>query len=164
MVELNKILSANQEYSNGFKHGDLSIPPSRKLAVLACMDARLTVEDLLGLSTGDSHIIRNAGGIATDDAIRSLIISHELLGTQEFLVVNHTDCGMLTFTDEELQKKLTDKYKADASGLKFHSFPNLEQNVKNQVDRIKSTPFLPKDILVYGFTYDVRTGKLVRVV
>lgn len=164
MVELNKILSANEEYSSDFKHGNLPIPPSRKLAVLACMDARLTVEEFLGLGTGDSHIIRNAGGIATDDAIRSLIISHELLGTQEFLVVNHTDCGMLTFTDEELQKKLADKYQADASGLKFHSFPNLEQNVRNQVDRIKSTPFLPKDIPVYGFTYDVRTGKLVRVV
>ncbi|MGB7953398.1 MAG: carbonic anhydrase [Candidatus Nitrosopolaris sp.] len=163
MVELNKILSANEEYSSDFKHGDLPIPPARKLAVLACMDARLTVEDFLGLGTGDSHIIRNAGGIATDDAIRSLIISHELLGTQEFLVVNHTDCGMLTFTDEELQKKLADKYKADASRLKFHSFPNLEQNVRNQVDRIKSTPFLPKDIPVYGFTYDVRTGKLGRV-
>ena len=106
MVELNKILSANEEYSSDFKHGNLPIPPSRKLAVLACMDARLTVEEFLGLGTGDSHIIRNAGGIATDDAIRSLIISHELLGTQEFLVVNHTDCGMLTFTDEELQKKL----------------------------------------------------------
>ena len=164
MVELNKILSANEEYSSDFKHGNLPIPPSRKLAVLACMDARLTVEEFLGLGTGDSHIIRNAGGIATDDAIRSLIISHELLGTQEFLVVNHTDCGILTFTDEELQKKLADKYQADASGLKFHSFPNLEQNVRNQVDRIKSTPFLPKDIPVYGFTYDVRTGKLVRVV
>ena len=164
MVELNKILSANEEYSSDFKHGNLPIPPSRKLAVLACMDARLTVEEFLGLGTGDSHIIRNAGGIATDDAIRSLIISHELLGTQEFLVINHTDCGMLTFTDEELQKKLADKYQADASGLKFHSFPNLEQNVRNQVDRIKSTPFLPKDIPVYGFTYDVRTGKLVRVV
>ena len=164
MAELNNILTANKEYSGGFKHGTLAIPPSRKLAVLACMDARLTVEDFLGLGTGDAHIIRNAGGIATDDAIRSLIISHELLGTQEFLVVNHTDCGMLTFTDEELQKKLTQKYKADASGLKFHSFPNLEQNVRNQVDRIKSTPFLPKDIPVYGFTYDVRTGKLGRVI
>lgn len=164
MAELNKILAANEEYSGSFKHGTLSIPPSRKLAVLACMDARLTVEDFLGLRTGDAHIIRNAGGIATDDAIRSLIISHELLGTQEFFVVNHTDCGMLTFTDEELRKKLADKYKADAGGLKFHSFPNLEQNVRNQVDRIKSTPFLPKDIAVYGFTYDVKTGKLGRVV
>jgi carbonic anhydrase len=160
MAELNKILAANEEYSKDFKHWNLPSPPSRKLAVLACMDARLTVEDFLGLNTGEAHIIRNAGGIATDDAIRSLIISHELLGTQEFLVVNHTDCGMLTFADEDLQKKLAQKYKADASELKFHSFSDLVENVKNQVDRIKSTPFLPKDMPVYGFVYDVRTGKL----
>jgi carbonic anhydrase len=128
------------------------------------MDARLSIEDLLGLSTGDAHIIRNAGGIATDDAIRSLIISHELLGTQEFLVVNHTGCGMLTFTDEDLREKLKEKYKANAIGLNFHSFPNLEQNVRDQVDKIKSTPFLPKDIPVYGFIYNVKTGKLARVI
>jgi carbonic anhydrase len=121
------------------------------------MDARLSIEDLLGLSTGDAHIVRNAGGIATDDIMRSLIISHELLGTQEFLVINHTGCGMLTFTDEE-------KYKANANGLNFHSFPNLEQNVRDQVNKIKSTPFLPKDIPVYGFIYNVKTGKLKRVV
>jgi carbonic anhydrase len=94
------------------------------------MDARLTIEDVLGLSTGDGHIIRNAGGIATDDAIRSLLISHELLGTEEFLVINHTDCGMLTFTDQDLQQKLAQKYNLNASGLKFHSFPNLEDNVR----------------------------------
>ena len=101
------------------------------------MDARLTVENVLGLSTGDAHIIRNAGGIATDDAIRSLLISHELLGTEEFLVINHTDCGMLTFTDKDLQQKLAQKYNLDASGLRFHSFPNLEDNVRNQVKKIK---------------------------
>jgi len=143
-----------------FKHGNLPIPPSRKLAILACMDARLTVEDFLGLDTGDAHIIRNVGGIATDDAIRSLIISHELLGTQEFLVVNHTDYGMLRFTDENLRKRPSEKYDTDSAGLKFYSFPDLETNVKNQVDKIKLTPFLPKDIPVYGFVYDVRTGKI----
>lgn len=164
MTELNNLLVANEEYSKGFKYGDLPSHPSRRLAVLACMDGRLSIEDLLGLSTGDAHIIRNAGGIATDDAVRSLIISHELLGTQEFLVVNHTGCGMLTFTDEDLRNKLKEKYKANANGLKFHSFPNLEQNVKDQVGKIKSTPFLPKDIPVYGFIYNVKTGKLARVV
>lgn len=122
------------------------------------------MEHFLGFNTGDSHIIRNAGGIATDDAIRSLIISHELLGTQEFLVVNHTECGMLALSEEELRKKLGNKYKVDATGLKFHSFPNLEENVKNQVEKIKSSPFLPKDISVYGFIYDVKTGKIGRVV
>jgi carbonic anhydrase len=157
MTELDNILSANEEFSKDFKHGNLPIPPSRKVAILACMDARLTVEDFLGLDTEDAHIIRNAGGIATDDAILSLIISHELLGTQEFLVVNHTDCGMLTFTDENLRKRLSEKYDTDSAGLKFYPFPDLEANVKNQVDKIKSTPFLPKDIPVYGFVYDVRT-------
>ena len=131
---------------------------------LRYLHARLSIKDLLGLSTGDAHIIRNAGGIATDDAIRSLIISHELLGTQEFMVINHTGCGMLTFTDEDLREKLKEKYKANANGLNFHSFPNVEQNVKDQVDKIKSTPFLPKYIPVYGFIYNVKTGKLARVV
>ncbi|HET7391744.1 MAG TPA: carbonic anhydrase [Nitrososphaeraceae archaeon] len=117
----------------------------------------------MGLKTGEAHIIRNAGGVATDDAICSLIISHELLGTEEFFVVNHTDCGMLTFNDEELREKLSKKYKTDASALEFHSFPDLEANVKNQIYKIKSTPFLPKDIQVYGFVYDVRTGRLKEV-
>src|SRR5215467_877903 len=163
MAELNNILAANEEYSKGFKYGDLHSPPSRKLAVLACMDARLSIEDLLGLSTGDAHIIRNAGGIATDDAIRSLIISHELLGTKEFIVLNHTECGLLKLTDKEFQKKLTEKYKTDAGTIKFHFFPNLEQNVREQVNKIKSTPFLSPEVSVTGFVYDVRTGKLIRI-
>ena len=141
MTELDKIVDANEEYSHDFKYGTLPIPPARKLAVLACMDARLNVNEALGLRTADAHIIRNAGGIATDDAIRSLIISHELLGTREFIVINHTDCGMLKFTDEDLQKGLIQKYKSDASEVKFHSFPNLKENVRNQVNKIKSTPF-----------------------
>lgn len=164
MSTLDKLLTANEVYSKSFKYADLLIPPSKKLAIVACMDARLTVENVLGLNTGDAHIIRNAGGIATDDAIRSLLISHELLGTEEFLVINHTDCGMLTFTDKDLQQKLAEKYNLDANGLEFHSFPNLEDNVKHQVKKIKSTPFLPKEIPVYGFTYDVKSGKLKRIV
>ena len=128
MAELNKILVANEDYSKGFKYGACQIPPSRKLAVLACMDARLTVEDLLGLNTGEAHIIRNAGQSQPDDAIRSLLISHEFLGTQEFLVINHTDCGMLTFADEGYQtsrhKNKQDRYKWTP---KFHSFPILRR-------------------------------------
>src|SRR6185437_11897886 len=158
MVEIDQILMSNEKYSNDFKYATLSSSPARKLAVLACMDTRINVENVLGLNVGEAHIIRNAGGIATDDAIRSLIISHELLGTQEFVVINHTDCGMLTFTDKDLQKGLTQKYKSDAGEIKFYSFPNLEENVKNQVNKIKSTPFLPSDIPVNGFIYDVRTG------
>jgi len=145
-------------------YGKLSMPPARKLAILACMDARLTVEDFLGLETGDAHIIRNAGGIATDDAIRSLIISHELLGTNEFLVVNHTDCGMLTFKDEDLRRKLKEKYKSDAGKINFYSFADLSDNVKQQVKRIKTTPFIPGDIPVHGFVYHVENGSLERIV
>src|SRR3954465_10070923 len=129
------LLSANEKYAENFKDGNLPIPPAKKIAVLSCMDARISAKDILGLKLGDAHIIRNAGGIATDDAIRSLIISHELLGTQEFLVVNHTDCGMLTFTDENLRKRLSEKYDTDSAGLQFYPFPDLEANVKNQVDK-----------------------------
>jgi carbonic anhydrase len=106
MSVTNEVLKANDNYAQRFSLGELPMPPARKLAVVACMDARLTVEEFLGLKTGDAHIIRNAGGIVTEDAIRSLIISHHLLGTQEFLVINHTDCGMLTFQDDELRGKL----------------------------------------------------------
>ena len=130
MTQLESIKSQNKKYAESFKDGDLSTPPSKKIAVLSCMDARLNVNELLGLGIGEAHIIRIAGGIATDDAIRSLIISHELLGTEEFIVINHTDCGMLTFSDEDLQKKISEKYKSNASGIVFHTFDNLEENVK----------------------------------
>src|ERR1700693_3448740 len=104
-----ELLAANQQYASKFDKGSRPMPPAKKLAILACMDARLTVEQLLGLKTGDAHIIRNAGGIATEDALRSFIISHHLLGTQEFVIINHTDCGMLTFKDDELVDKLEQK-------------------------------------------------------
>ncbi len=164
MTELEKLVKANEEYAKTFKYGTLPIPPARKLAILACMDARLTVEDFIGLNTGDAHIIRNAGGIATEDAIRSLIISHELLGTREFLVINHTDCGMLTFKDRDLQRKLKEKYKRDASKIKFYAFPELRENVKEQVKRIKTTPFIPREIPAHGFIYHVENGALEKVV
>src|SRR5271155_2988122 len=105
----NEVLAANQKYAASFDQANLAMPPAKKLAILACMDARLTVEQFCGLKTGDAHIIRNAGGIATEDALRSLIISHHLLGTQEFIVINHTDCGMVTFKDEALRKQLEQK-------------------------------------------------------
>ena len=128
------------------------------------MDARLTVEQALGLKTGDAHIIRNAGGIVTEDALRSLIISHYLLGTQEFMVINHTDCGMLTFKDEDLKKQLQEKTQTTAAIPEaFHAFSDLEKNVKEQVEKIKSHPWMPKDVTVRGFVYDVREGKLHEV-
>jgi carbonic anhydrase len=163
MTQLESIKSQNEKYAKSFTDGDLSIPPSKKIAVLACMDARLNVNELLGLRIGEAHIIRNAGGIATEDAIRSLIISHELLGTEEFIVINHTDCGMLTFKDQELQEKISEKYKSNASDIVFHSFDDLEKNVKRQVDKIKSTPFLVDTVSVNGFVYDVKTGKIKEI-
>ncbi|MGN6348028.1 MAG: beta-class carbonic anhydrase, partial [Candidatus Nitrosocosmicus sp.] len=121
------------------------------------------VKDILGLNLGDAHIIRNAGGIATDDAIRSLIISHELLGTEEFIVINHTDCGMLKYKDQDLQKKISEKFNIDASSLKFYTFSNLEENIREQINKIKSSPFFP-NVPVHGYVYDVKTGKLENVV
>jgi carbonic anhydrase len=163
MSELARLLKANKQYARDFKCAGLPITPTRKLAIVACQDSRLSVEDLLGLRTGDAHIIRNAGGQVTEDVIRSLIISHEIVGTRQFVVVGHTGCGMLAFKDHELQSKLSKKYKHDASGIVFHAFTNLEENVKDQVKKIKSSPFL-KGIPVSGFVYDVKTGLLRKVV
>src|SRR5271163_2441132 len=127
MSVTDEVLKANESYAQEFKLGHLPMPPGRKLAIVACMDARLTVEQVLGLKTGDAHIIRNAGGIVTEDAIRSLIISHHLLGTQEFIVINHTDCGLLTFKDDDLLHKLEEKTGASTiAPVHFHSFKNLE--------------------------------------
>jgi carbonic anhydrase len=153
-------LAANQQYAEKFALGHLPMPPARKLAVVACMDARLTVEQFLDLKTGDAHIIRNAGGLVTEDALRSLIISSHLLGTRTYYVIQHTDCGMLTFTDEKLREKLKTETGHDASHLHFHSFSDVEKSVKKQLQTIRSNPFLPRDIDVHGFIYDVRTGKL----
>lgn len=163
MSVTDEVLSANKDYAAKFDLGGLAMPPARKLAILACMDARLTVEQLLGLKTGDAHIIRNAGGIATEDALRSLIISHHLLGTREFMVINHTDCGMLTFNDNQLLDKLEEQTGFSAvSPNHFHSFQDLERNVRRQVARIKHHPFVP-NVPVRGFIYDVKTGKLNEV-
>jgi carbonic anhydrase len=164
MSVIDEVLEANQEYAKGFKLDHLTIPPARKLAVVACMDARLIVEELLGLKTGDAHIIRNAGGIVTEDALRSLIISHHLLGTHEFMIINHTDCGMLTFKDEELREKLEQVSEtAVVSPNHFYTFNDLERNVRRQIQKVKSHPWIPKRIPVRGFIYDVKTGRLREV-
>jgi carbonic anhydrase len=162
-TETSKVVEANRQYARTEFPGRQPMPPSRHLAILACMDARLTVSQLAGIKTGEAHVIRNAGGVATDDAIRSLIISNELLGTREFVVINHTDCGMLTFKDKDLQKRLKDKYGREVDDIEFHSFPNLEENVKKQVSKIRSHPLIPKDIPVTGFVYEVESGLLRRV-
>src|SRR5881397_1842717 len=158
------VLKANDTYARNFTQGNLPMPPARKLAVVACMDARLTVEQALGLKTGEAHIIRNAGGIVTEDALRSLIISHELLGTQEFIIINHTECGMLTFKDEDLRSKLQKQTgTAAVAPTAFHAFSNLEENVRQQIQKVKSHPWVPKQISVRGFVYDVKTGRLREV-
>jgi carbonic anhydrase len=132
--------------------------PRRGLAVIACMDARIHVEELLGLENGDAHVIRNAGGLATDDAIRSLVISQHLLGTREVIVLEHTDCGMLTFSDLELQRQLAEET-GQAIDLTFHAFPDLENNLRAQVERIRMHPWVVNGP-VRGLIYDVETGSL----
>lgn len=156
-------LKANQDYAAAFGLGRLPMPPARKLAVVACMDARLTVEQFLGLKTGEAHIIRNAGGLATDDALRSLIISSRLLGTRTIFVIEHTDCGMLTFQDEQLRQQLKSETGHDASHLQFHAFTDLEENLRAQLQRIRENPFLPREVELHGFIYDVRSGRLREV-
>jgi carbonic anhydrase len=159
-----ELLEANETFAQAYTVGQLPMPPARHVAVLACMDARMHPEQFLGAEIGDLHCIRNAGGRASDDAIRSLIISCKLLGTREFLIIHHTDCGMLTFTDEALQKQLTEETGADASGIEFLAFPDLDQSVRDDVERIRSSPFIPDDIPVTGYVYDVATGRLRQVV
>ena len=161
MSVIDEVLAANESYAREFRLGHLPMPPARKLAIVACMDARLTVEQMLGLKTGDAHIIRNAGGIVTEDAVRSLLISHYLLGTREFAVINHADCGMLTFKDEELRAKLHGQSgTATVAPAHFHAFTNVEENVRQQVQKLKSHPWIPREIPIRGFVYNEKTGKL----
>ena len=164
MAVVDELLEANRNYATGFELGDLPMPPGRHLAIVACMDARLTVEEMLGLKTGDAHIIRNAGGVVTDDALRSLLISHYLLGTQEFMIINHTDCGMLTFKDEELRGRLEKETgTATVAPAHFHAFGDLEENVRRQIQKVRSHPWAPKQVPVRGFVFDVKTGSLREV-
>jgi carbonic anhydrase len=157
-TEYSRALSENARYAAQFDRSDLPLPPGRKLAVLACMDARLTVEDVLGLRTGDAHIIRNAGGLASDDAIRSLVISQHLLGTEEVIVIEHTGCGMLTFDDEAVAADLAAKTGTEIV-LPLQAFPDLEDNLRTQVTRIKEHPWI-NDVPVHGLIYEVETGRL----
>jgi carbonic anhydrase len=155
-----RFIERNKEFVKKFRHGDKAMPPAQHVAVLTCMDARIHPEDALGLEIGDAHMIRNAGGRASDDAIRSLVISSTLLGTDEFAVMHHTDCGMLTFTNDDLRKKLADERGVDASNVDFLPFPDLEQSVRDDVATINASPLLPDGIEVTGWVYDVKTGKI----
>ncbi len=160
MAVTEELLTANQEFARNFDRGDLPAPPARHVAVLTCMDARLHPETFLGLDIGDAHVIRNAGGRASDDALRSLVISSHLLGTTEYVVIHHTDCGMLTFSNADLQGKLKEETGADASDIDFLPFSDLEQSVRDDVESIKDSPLLPEGIAIRGFVYDVHTGRL----
>lgn len=158
-----EVLAANEQYAGRFTKGDLPTPPARRFAVVTCMDARIDPARALGLEEGDAHVIRNAGGIATDDALRSLVISHWLLGTQEAFVIAHTDCGMLTFSNEDVRRKLADEAGADASGVDFLPFPDLEESVRGSLRAIRESPLLPDSFTAAGFVYDVRDGRLREV-
>ena len=162
MSEVSTFLKANQRYAASFTKGDLPMPPSRRVAVVACMDARLDPARVLGLEEGDAHVVRNAGG-RTADAVRSLVISQQLLGTREIVVLHHTDCGMLTFTDAQLRQKLRDELGAETDTA-FWSFQDLEQSVRDDVAAIRESPLLLKGVPVTGFVYDVKTGRLRQVV
>jgi len=164
MSVIDDVLTANQQFAKSFNYSGLAMPPKRKLAVLACMDARLAVDQMLGLEPGDAHVIRNAGGIVTEDALRSLIISHYLLGTQEFMIINHTDCGMLTFKDEELRARLERETGVPAIvPAAFHAFADVQGNVARQIGRLRADPWIPRSIAIRGFVYDVSNGRLSEV-
>jgi carbonic anhydrase len=178
---LSEVLLANRNYSNDFDKADLPMPPGRQFAILTCMDARLDPAKYAGLAEGDAHVIRNAGGRASDDAIRSLVISYKLLGTREWFVIHHTDCGMETFTSEIMSELLDSSLKTasvDADGwhdccegpssaegkyINWLTIKDQATSVTEDVIRIKSHPLVPADIPVYGYIYDVKTGSLIEV-
>ena len=161
MTVTEEYLANNAQYASTFK-GPLPMPPSKHVAVVACMDARLDVYRLLGLNEGEAHVIRNAGGVVTDDVIRSLVISQRLLGTREIILIHHSDCGMLTFTDDEFKAQIQQD-----TGIKppwaAEAFADLDEDVRQSIARIKASPFIPNKDQVRGFVYDVKTGSLREV-
>jgi carbonic anhydrase len=162
MSTTDELLQNAQAYAERFDKGDLPLPPGRKIAILACMDARLNPYGLLGLQEGDAHVIRNAGGVVTDDEIRSLAISQRLLGTEEIILIHHTDCGMLTFTDDDFKRSVQDDV-----GIKppwaAEAFPNLDEDVRQSITRITTSPFIPHKHSIRGFIYEVESGRLREV-
>ncbi|HEY3194730.1 MAG TPA: carbonic anhydrase [Candidatus Dormibacteraeota bacterium] len=162
MSTTDSLLRNNESYARSFARGDLPMPPAKRIAVLACMDARLDVHKILGLEEGDAHVIRNAGGVATDDAIRSLVISQRLLGTNEIVLIHHTDCGMLTFKDDEVKAKIESEV-GIRPAFALEAFDDPESDVKQSLARIQASPFIPNKSSVRGFVYDVRTGRLNEV-
>ncbi len=162
MSVTDELLEANAAYAATFDKGDLPLPPARHVAVVTCMDARILPSKILGLAEGDAHVIRNAGGRAKD-ALRSLVISQRLLGTNEVVVIHHTDCGMLTFTNDQLQSQVRKELNADASTVDFLPFPDLEESVRDDVALLRSSELIPPTVPIRGFVYDVHTGRLTEV-
>jgi carbonic anhydrase len=162
MSVTDELLRNNEAYAASFDKGHLGMPPTKKVAVVACMDARLQPNRILGLEEGEAHVIRNAGGVITDDEIRSLAISQRLLGTEEVILMHHTDCGMLTFTDEDFRRSLQDEVGIKPSWAP-EAFSDLEDDVRQSIARIKASPFIPHKDAVRGFIYEVETGRLREV-
>ena len=162
MSQTDELLRNAEKYAEDFDKGDLPMPPGRKVAIVACMDARLSPFALLGLEVGDAHVIRNAGGVVTDDEIRSLAISQRLLGTEEIILLHHTDCGMQTFTDDEFRQSIQDE-----TGIKptwsAECFSDVDEDLRQSLARIQASPFIPKKDSVRGFVYEVETGRLREV-
>jgi carbonic anhydrase len=162
MSETDDLLRNAEQYASSFDKGDLPLPPARKVAVVACMDARLIPTRVLGLNEGDAHVIRNAGGVVTDDTIRSLAISQRLLGTEEIILIHHTDCGMLTFGDDDFRRSIQEE-----TGIKpewaAEAFSDLEEDVRQSIARITASPFIPRKDNIRGFVYEVETGRLREV-
>jgi carbonic anhydrase len=162
MTVTEELLANNAKYAENFS-GPLPLPPAKHIAIIACMDARLNVYAALGLNEGDAHVIRNAGGVITEDEIRSLAISQRLLGTTEIVLIHHTDCGMLTFTDDEFTKSIQEEV-----GVKppwaAEAFPDVEEDVRQSLARVRNSPFIPKKESVRGFVFDVATGRLNEVI
>jgi carbonic anhydrase len=162
MSVTDELLQNNAAYAESFDKADLPLPPAKGVAVVACMDARLNVYGMLGLQEGDAHVIRNAGGVITDDEIRSLAISQRLLGTHEIILIHHTNCGMLTFTDDEVKQQIQEEV-----GIKpefaMEAFSDLEEDVRQSIARIQASPFIPNKESVRGFVYEVETGRLREV-
>jgi carbonic anhydrase len=162
MSVIDELVGNSTSYRDSFESGDLPLPPAKRVAIVACMDARLNPYALLGLHEGDAHVIRNAGGVITDDEIRSLAISQRLLGTEEIMLIHHTDCGMLTFSDDEFRRQVQED-----TGIKpewaAEAFGDLEEDVRQSIARIKASPFVPNKDNVRGFVYEVETGELREV-
>ena len=156
MSVVDEVTAANERYAAGFAKGELPMPPGRRFAVVTCMDARLDPAGFLGLEEGDAHVIRNAGGLVNDETIRSLLISHHLLGTEEAVVIGHTDCGMLTFTNADVHEKLG----PESESIDFQPFPDVAERVRQSVETIRSHPLLPDSFGASGFVYDIRSGRI----